>query len=257
MNYGVADFYNELAENQHLVFKDWQASIEWQAGVLAPLMGVEGNRLRILDCACGIGTQALGLAQRGHTVVGTDGSAGAIRRARREAGLRGLAIRFEVADFRELDQLDESAFDAVLAADNALPHLPDERDLVRAVRSMASKLRPGGTLVASIRDYDRALAERPSVQAPAFFVDEGRRRIVHQVWDWTSERDLPVHIYITRETDSGWQSNHYATTYRAVLREELGRVLAAEGFREIRWLMPPENGFYQPIVVAKRDCAVP
>jgi len=247
----VSGFYDELAENHHLIFKDWEASIGWQSEVFGGLVETLGQRLRILDCACGIGTQALGLARRGHSMVGTDLSAGAIRRARREAGKRGLSIRFEVADFRELGALDDSGFDAVLAADNALPHLPSERELARAAHSMASKLRPGGLLVASIRDYDQVLAEYPSAPPPAFFLDDGHRRIVHQVWDWTSDRDYVVHLYITRETGSGWRSDHYVSTYRAVLREELGRILAGAGFGDIRWLMPAESGFYQPVVVAR------
>ena len=252
MNDPVSGFYDGLAENHHLIFKDWKASIEWQASVFGPLIETLGERLRILDCACGIGTQALGLAQRGHSVVGTDLSAGPIRRARREAGLRGLAMRFEVADFRELATLGDAEFDAVLAADNALPHMPTETDLSHAAHSIASKLRPGGLLVASIRDYDRVLADRPSTPPPAFFLDDGRRRIVHQVWDWTSDRDYVAHLYITWETGAGWQSHHYVSPYRAVLREELAQILAGAGFGDIRWLMPPENGFYQPIVVAKR-----
>lgn len=246
----VAGFYDAMAETQHLIFKDWNAAIAWQAEVFGRWVETRGGPLRILDCSCGIGTQALGLAQRGHSVVGTDLSEGAIRRARREAAQRGLAIRFEVADFRDLSTLDESGFDAVLSADNALPHLDSEGDLARAARSTLAKLRPGGLLIATIRDYDLMVAERPTVTPPAFFKDDGRRRIFHQVWDWTSERDYVLHLYITRETDSGWESHHFVSGYRAVLREELSRILKEAGFREARWLMPPENGYYQPIVVA-------
>ena len=77
-----SSFYNSLAENQHLIFKDWSASIEWQASIFGPLLerSQPARRLRILDCACGIGTQALGLASRGHFVVATDLSAAAVAR---------------------------------------------------------------------------------------------------------------------------------------------------------------------------------
>jgi len=50
-------FYDALAENYHLIFADWEASIARQADVLAGLLG--GART-VLDAACGIGTQALG-----------------------------------------------------------------------------------------------------------------------------------------------------------------------------------------------------
>jgi len=60
-----------------------------------------------------------------------------------------------------------------------------------------------------------------------------------------------VHLYITRETGSGWRSDHYISTYRAVLREELARILADAGFGDIRWVMPGESGYYLPVVAAK------
>ena len=248
----VTSFYDEMAESHHLIFRDWNWSIDWQAGILGPLIEreFEAGRLKILDCACGIGTQSLGLARRGHTVVGTDLSPGPIARARREAAQRGLSIRFETADMRDLGTLPESGFDVALAADNPLPHLDDESRLLQAARSIASKLRPGGLFVTSIRDYDQILAERPTAMPPAFFMDEGRRRIVHQVWDWTDDWNYTFHLYITRETGSGWQCLHSASTYRALLREELTRVLDAAGFGRIRWLMPAESGFYQPMVLA-------
>ena len=253
MEEGVTRFYDSTAENHHLVFKDWNATINWQAGVFGPRIerGQTGSPLHILDCACGIGTQALGLAARGHVVTGTDISAAAVSRARREAQDRGLSIRFEVADMRDLSTIEESDFDAVLAADNALPHLQED-GLRRAAESMSAKLKTGGVFVATVRDYDAVVAERPTVQPPSFFDDGGRRRIVHQIWDWLDERTYRFHLYITRETDAGWTCDHYVSTYRALLRDELTAILVSAGFVDVRWLMPAESDFYQPVVLAVR-----
>jgi len=158
------------------------------------------RRLRILDCACGIGTQALGLASRGHFVVATDLSAAAVARARREATQRALSLTFDVADMCDLSTVAESGFDVVLAADNALPHL-NENQLQRAASSVAAKLAPGGTFVAE-SGLRSSLPQRPTVHPtvhpPAFFTDRGRRRIVHQVWDWIDDRTDIFHLYITR-----------------------------------------------------------
>lgn len=63
----------------------------------------------------------------------------------------------------------QSGFDAVLAADNALPHFLDDRDLQQdAAIAIASKPRPGGLFPATTRDYDAALQEHPTVQHPAY-----------------------------------------------------------------------------------------
>jgi SAM-dependent methyltransferase len=250
-------FYNGLAESYHLLFQDWEESIQRQAAVLGPLIEGEmtAGRLRMLDCACGIGTQTLGLAQRGHTLVGVDVSERAVFRARREAAQRGLSIEFEVADMRDLSALTASEFDVVLGADNAIPHLLNERDRLRAVEEMSGKLRRGGLFLASIRDYDQIIEQHPATPTPAFFRDGAYRRIYHQVWDWTSDRQCTVHLYITQEDEAGWKCQHLVSVYRAVLREELSALAEKAGLVELRWLMPADSGFYQPLLLARKGNA--
>ena len=117
---------------------------------------------------------------------------------------------------------------------------------------MARKLRSGGLFAASIRDYDEALLQRRVVQGPYFYADGPYKRIVHQIWHWMDDRVYTFHLYITRETNAGWECQHYSSVYRAVRREELTAILAKSGLVGIRWLMPQETSFYQPIVVAFR-----
>jgi glycine/sarcosine N-methyltransferase len=117
---------------------------------------------------------------------------------------------------------------------------------------MATKFRPGGVLLASIRDYDHLIVKRPAVQGPVFYGAGGNRRIVHQVWDWRAEDRYAVHLYITLETEGGWRSHHFASEYRCVLRGELAAAFESAGFAQIRWLTPEESGFYQPLVMATK-----
>jgi SAM-dependent methyltransferase len=259
MGDSAQEFYDDLAACFHLIFQDWDRSIQWQAAVLGPLIEREmpAGRLRILDCACGIGTQSLALAGRGHIVTGTDLSPAAVARARREAADRGLSIQFEAADMRDLSKLSESGFDVVLAADNALPHLLNEEDLAQAVRQIARKLHPGGLFVATIRDYDEIVRSRPAVPPPAFFRDGEYRRIYHQVWDWSSDREYTVHLYLTRQTSTGWDCRHFVSVYRAVLREEITAMAQRAGFIEVRWLTPAESGFFQPLLLARLGASGP
>lgn len=197
-----------------------------------------------------IGTQSLGLAKLGFRVTGADASGGALQRARSEAAARNLDVPFYVADIRNLDDVPADGFHAVIWMDNALPHLLSPADLLQAARQIRAKLRTGGTFVASIRDYDAILAQRPVVPGPAFYSDEGKRRIVFQLWDWQDERGYVFHMYITREASAGWANFHGASVYRAVLRDDVTGILKACGFTNTRWLMPSESGFYQPVVIA-------
>src|SRR5579863_5408728 len=114
------DFYEALAERYHLIFEDWDKSIARQAAVLNPLLQSVLTRtpFKLLDCACGIGTQAIGFAQAGHRVVASDLSPAAVARARREAERRGLDISFAVSDMTSLAEIAGADFDVVAALDN-------------------------------------------------------------------------------------------------------------------------------------------
>jgi SAM-dependent methyltransferase len=249
----IASFYSPLAEHYHLIFEDWDESINRQARVLNPLLSAEmrDGSLKILDCACGIGTQSLGFAAQGHQVVASDISPGAIARAKREGEVRSRRISFHILNMTSLVEIQDADFDVVTALDNALPHLTPE-ELPLALRAIASKLLPNGLFLASTRDYDTLMLQRPTVQPPAFYGAEGDRRIVHQIWDWVDDRRYTLHLYITQGSGVTWESHHFVSEYRCLLREELAGALEAAGFEKVRWLMPAESGYYQPIVLARR-----
>lgn len=226
--------------------------MERQAKVLNPLLIAQlpDRPLKILDCACGIGTQAIGFAKFGHKVTASDLSEAEVGRARREAKSRGVDISFHVSDMTSLAEIAESNFDVVAAMDNALPHLSSEQ-LRDAIRAMGSKLKPKGRFLASIRDYDALLPQRPAMQQPAFYGRKGERRIVHQVWDWIDDANYLVHLYITIESNQTWTTHHFVSEYRCILRSELSNELESAGFTDVQWLMPDESGYYQPLVRAK------
>ena len=70
-------FYDNLASQYDKLFLDWQATTQEQAVILDKLFVSNGfdKSAYILDCACGIGTQAIGLAAIGYNVTGSDISA--------------------------------------------------------------------------------------------------------------------------------------------------------------------------------------
>jgi glycine/sarcosine N-methyltransferase len=252
MTHETLGFYESLADYYHLIFEDWDRSIHRQAKVLDLLISRElpGRPLNILDCACGIGTQALGFALLGHHVVASDLSPAEVRRAEQEARMRALDIKFYVSDMTALREIPDTDFDVVAALDNALPHLTPGQ-LAQAIKAIASKLNSGGLFIASIRDYDLLLHQRPAMQQPAFFGSEGTRRIVHQVWDWIEAAKYTLHLYITIQANQHWTTHHFISEYRCLKRQELSDLLRLTGFQEPIWLMPTESGYYQPLVLAR------
>jgi cyclopropane fatty-acyl-phospholipid synthase-like methyltransferase len=98
---------------------------------------------QVLDAGCGTGENALLAASHGAKATGVDLSPTAIDRARAKAAERGLEARFEVCDALDLRHLG-SAFDVII--DSGVFHVFTDEERPRYVSSLASVLRPGGTL---------------------------------------------------------------------------------------------------------------
>ncbi len=122
-------FYDKLASQYDKLFLSWQDATKEQAAMLDKIFrdnGFDkdfGKEARILDCACGIGTQAIGLAVLGYEVTASDISDGELAEAKKRATENNVKITFANADFRHLSQTFDKQFDIIIAMDNALPHM--------------------------------------------------------------------------------------------------------------------------------------
>lgn len=246
------DFYNNMASHYDKLFHDWQSTIHEQAVILNRIFNDNGfyTTAHILDCACGIGTQSIGLASLGYQVSASDISAGEIAEARERAKKNGVDIRFELADFRALADRFSELFDIVIAMDNALPHMLSSKDLAAAIKSITGQTKPNGIIVASIRDYDSLLVEKPSYSPPYIHKTDKGQRVSFQTWVWENEYYHLVQYII--EDEGTLLISKFECDYRAVRREELTSLFLANGCREVQWIMPEETGFYQPIIVARK-----
>lgn len=248
----VVEFYDGLAADYHLVYGDrWDDAVAQQGAALDTVIrSARPDARDVLDCSCGIGTQAIGLSLRGYRVHGTDISERSIRRARVEATRLGAELAFGVADFRQLDSV-AGDFDVVISCDNAIPHLLDDADVGHALRAMRAKLRPDGLLVISIRDYDKALIERPDTAPPLLLAGPPRRLFVRfHDWDAPDSRLYTVRFFVLTETPTGWTLAQHATRYRAITSAALIRAVDEAGFGDATWHGADSVGFHQPVMTA-------
>ena len=249
------DFYGGLAAHYHLLFADWDEALVSQGGVLDQLItGLAGpGTKRILDAACGIGTQAIGLALQGHRVDGSDLSPEAVDRAAVEARRLGVDLSPWVADMRELSSVIEGRYEIVTALDNALAHFLSPTDLEAACAGMSAVLEPGGLFLGSVRDYDGLVQSRPNATAVRVFDGEGERRLVFQVWEWAEDgASYDLTLYIIRHHVERLETLAFRTRCRALSRRDLTAALEAAGLQDIQWFEPEDSGFYQPVVAARR-----
>ncbi len=248
----VQTFYDDMACEYDKLFANWQATVQEQALILDRLFQGYGydRSAHILDCACGIGTQAIGLAALGYCVTGSDISRGELEQAKQRAYKNKVSIRFEYADFRALSNTFPEQFDIVIAMDNALPHMLTADDLSAAIQSIADRVVPGGLFVASIRDYDSILEHKPPYSPPYIHKTPDGQRVCFQTWDWYGD-NYRLTQYILEDGDS-LQTSKFECLYRAITRQEMSQSLLLNGFQHVSWLLPDRSGFYQPMVIAKK-----
>ena len=245
-------FYDNLASQYDKLFLDWQSTTQEQALILNKLFKAYGfdDTARILDCACGIGTQSIGLASLGYQVTASDISDGELAQAKERAAKNQVKIRFEHADFCALSQTFSEQFDIVIAMDNALPHMLSKSALEAAIKSITNQIAPGGLFVASIRDYDALLVDKPPYSPPYIHKTDKGQRVSFQTWDWDGEHYKLMQYII--DDEKSLQISKFACEYRATRREELTNLLISYGCSKVEWKFPEETGFYQPIVVARK-----
>ncbi|MEU7061501.1 class I SAM-dependent methyltransferase [Streptomyces sp. NPDC046197] len=253
------DFYDDLAPDYHLIFPDWDTSMARQAAVLDALarQRLGAGPHTVLDCSCGIGTQAIGLALRGHKVVGSDLSPLAAARAATEAAARGADLPTAAADMRRLP-FSSAAFDIVVCADNALTHLLSAHDVKAALLGMRRVLREGGLLVITIRAYEEARRTKPTATPPQVTETPDGEVITFQLWNWHKDGEhYDLEHFQLIPAAGTWTVRRRQTTCWALTRAQVTRFVAEAGFSGIAWHMPDSTGYYQPVLTAQRAPSTP
>ena len=247
----VASFYDRLAPYFHLLYGDWHASIARQGAALAQLFRAHGVQPgeAILDAACGIGTQAIGLLANGYEVAASDCSPGAIERLKSEVSKRALNCRAYVDDLRSLIHSASGMFGAVIACDNSIPHLLSDKELLDCFRSCLRCLKPGGLGVFSVRDYAAIPRVNPDVRPYGVHNTSEGRFLAVQVWDW-DEDQYDLRIYLTLERPDGICTTEVLRSrYYAVTIDRLLTLMHEAGFVATQ---RTDDVLFQPVLIGKR-----
>lgn len=186
---------------------------------------------RVLDCACGTGRHLHLFHSLGCQVAGSDLSPSMLAQARKNLAAHGLNLPLHQADYRELPQLFEQPFDAVVCLSSSILHMPDDEQVLRAFRSMRDVLRQEGILVLTQGTTDRQWQEKPrfilAVNTNEFsrlfaidYLGRGARYNILDIFHGEEKKEFKV----------------WCVEYpRMLLRDDQDRLLGEAGFRAVEF----------------------
>jgi SAM-dependent methyltransferase len=116
---------------------------------------------RVMDCNCGLGLRTILLHEAGFDVVGTDGSAVAVRHALELAEARDLRLPFYHCPWQNLAEQFGPEFDAIV--NDSFAWTMTRSDLRFAAYNFASLLKPGGIFVFTGADQWSSPNDRPAL----------------------------------------------------------------------------------------------
>lgn len=245
----IESFYDRLSPYYKYIFQDWNASVDRHAGILdGVIREYFGDDVHtILDAACGIGTQTIGLAQKGYQLTASDISAGELEKARDEATSRNLNIDFRLADMRTLGQIFSTKFDLVIACDNAVPHLLSDAEILQAFRQFYQVTSEAGGCIISVRDYQSMeRGGRKLYPRLVHNVPHGKL-VIFDCWEFDGDF-YDITMYIVEDTGQPLAQTSVIRggRYYCVSIATLVRLMKEAGFKQVITL---RERYFQPLLI--------
>jgi len=228
--------YAGLAEVYDFLVPEAVLSPEGSAAAFAELLE---PGWKVLDCACGTGTLAVGLALAGFAVDASDASPKMVTRTRALAVLRGVDVW---AEARRWEELRGGPYDAVLCVGNSITHAAGTAGRRAALSGMHRVLRADGLLAITSRTW-----ERPQEAGEEVVERDGRRATVRRAWRDGDPRTLEIEVTL----DDG-AVHAEALEYWPFTHEELDEDLRASGFAPASSTWSPDVDRYLVTARAQR-----
>lgn len=239
-----AAFYDVLTEDV-----DYAA---WAEYLLAVFSRYGDTPSTVLDLACGSGSLAMELAERGLEVIGVDGSAEMLAIAREKAADQGMDILYLCQDMRQLDLY--GTVDGAVCMLDSLSHILSTTDLGEIFRRLGLFIAPDGLLIFDVNTPHKhrvTLGDNAFVFEEEEFMCVWRNRYlpakqeVDMVLDFFLEEEGVYHRYTDRVRERAYS----LATWKKLLETAGFDLLAVHGERDFeipaaeadRWVLVARN----------------
>lgn len=258
----VADFYTDLASDYHWLFSDDIVGSSPSLGATSPgsraLMADAINALpagtSVLDCACGIGADAIALRNHGFTVTASDGSLSMATEARQRIAGHGADVNVVQSRWEELPEKVPGPFHLAICLGNSIVHTGTRSNMIRAFRGIRRVLLPGGILIVDSRNWELLYRSRARI-SPAKRVIErsGQRCCSLYVWSIPSTFNSRCHaevILLFEDGEKKLTHRRYVLDFRPFGHDGLLNAITSAGFSVQDDSFQPESPFYAVAAVA-------
>ena len=223
--------YGSFAWAYDLLVRRGGPSVDWIAAELQANGVAAGDEL--IDAGCGTGAHALALARRGYRVIGVDRSPELLREAKAKGRRTGADLRFAEGDL--LTWRPPRHCDAVLCR-GVLNDITEDAKREAVLPSLAAMLRPGGLLMADVRDWEASAGRYARSGGFVRSVPvEGGTLIFRSDTVPDQERQvLRIRETLTLEREGDVEEHVHDFVMRPWSRGELEERLRAAGFEAIK-----------------------
>lgn len=235
----VSDQYSKISKHYEYWFKSsWPEPAEIQGKALESVLRGQGlnGLLRTLDLTSGMGTQAIGLAMRGHEVIALDISAGQVERGQQEAAAidKDMPIEFVLGDATNPAEYVSGSFDAVFSFGNSLPLLGSIKALQQSLAGSFSMLKPGGIFVASLRDHTDLRNRQPHLIGSGPVDIDGKKGVWVETGIWMPDgKHYTSHITFVLNEPRHEEYYYPFPPLAAVTKDEFLDLLKEAGFVDV------------------------
>jgi glycine/sarcosine N-methyltransferase len=236
------DSYVDLAHDYEWLFGDEIVGRQGGFGATSPgnqaLIGAAVGNLSpgspVLDCACGIGADAMALARNGFAVTATDGSHAMVAQTRRRSEQYGVAMTVSQSRWQDLPDRVPGPYALVLCLGNSLVHTETRTNRIAALEGMKTVLAPNGTLIVDARNWELMYKSWPRIIPARKVIErEGVRCTSLYIWSIPDDFGSPctAEIVLLLEDAEGRISHRrHVIDFVPFRHDDLADSIRAAGF---------------------------